>query len=331
MDRVDEGARGGDCARVRLPIIITPDRTALIGTWHTRTGPAGTRSSAVASGGATVPLARASSHPLSTSSTSSHHVCRHSASAQIQSVGVPPSDSMPYSQGHSLDSVMEMVATAAGTTVSDVVGMIGTVAGPSVQNAAMKVQWYRPTSRSSSEPCHLLLLVAPTGSTRQTCRPSPERVYASLAPNAPSRSATTSQGTRFSSTTPLQSRSPPPDRRSPCAWARKRVFLVGMLGPSWFVALEALHNSGHVLTTRGTGLPGSSALGPKSGVTSGSPRKRGGALAEGLAGGEKQQLQEQQQQQQQSRQQTTHPLLADLGPESVQDLFDASVIQFSVP
>ena len=278
---------------------------------------------------------------VATSSTSSHHVCRHSASAQIQSVGVPPSDLMPYSQGHSLDSVMEMVATAAGTTVSDVVGM------PERAKCSDESAMVPPTSCSSSEPCHLSLLVAPTGSTRQTCRPSPERVYTSLAPNASSRSATTSQGTRFSSTTPLQSRSPMPDRRSPCAhqtrsthrrypnpspcaWARRRVFLAGMLGPSWFAALEALHNSGHVLTIRGTGPPGSSALGPKSGVTSGSPRKRGGALAEGLAGGEKQQLQEQQQQQQ-SRQQTTYPLLADLGPESVQDLFDVSLIQFSIP
>jgi len=89
-----------------------------------------------------------------------------------------------------------------------------------------------------------------------------------------------------------------------------------------------LQNAGYVLTTRGTGLPGSAALGPKTGVTSGTPRKRGGALAEGLAGGEQQQLQ--QQQQQQSRQQTAHPLLADLGAESIQAavqwLFGAGVI-----
>jgi len=81
-----------------------------------------------------VPLARLSSHPLSlplalvTSCPSSLGI-----SAQIQSVGVPASDSMPYSHGHSLDSVMEMAVTAAGTTVLDVVGVIGTVASPSVQ------------------------------------------------------------------------------------------------------------------------------------------------------------------------------------------------------
>ena len=34
-------------------------------------------------------------------------------SAQIQGVGVPVSDSMPYSRSHSLDSVAEMAATAA--------------------------------------------------------------------------------------------------------------------------------------------------------------------------------------------------------------------------
>jgi hypothetical protein len=62
-------------------------------------------------------------------------------SAQMQGVGVPPSDSLPYSHSHSLDSVAEMVATAASATVSNVVGMIGTEAGLSVQTAAMKVQW----------------------------------------------------------------------------------------------------------------------------------------------------------------------------------------------
>jgi hypothetical protein len=63
-------------------------------------------------------------------------------SSQMQGVGVPASDSIPYPHSHSLDSVAEMVATAASATVSNVVGMIGTEAGLSVQNAAMKVQWY---------------------------------------------------------------------------------------------------------------------------------------------------------------------------------------------
>jgi len=88
---------------------------------------------------------------------------------------------MPYSQGHSLDSVMEMVATAAGTAVLNVVGMIGTVASPSVQNAAMEVQWYGPLPSLHPSPCQTFLLIAPTSSTRQTCRPSPKRAYTSLA------------------------------------------------------------------------------------------------------------------------------------------------------
>jgi len=59
-------------------------------------------------------------------------------SAQIQGVRVPASDSMPYSHSHSLGSVAEMVATAAGATDSNIVGMIGTKAGLSVKNAAME-------------------------------------------------------------------------------------------------------------------------------------------------------------------------------------------------
>ena len=62
-------------------------------------------------------------------------------SAQMQGVGIHPSDSLPHGHGHSLDSVAGMVATAASATVSNVVGMIGTEAGLSVQSAAMKVQW----------------------------------------------------------------------------------------------------------------------------------------------------------------------------------------------
>lgn len=63
-------------------------------------------------------------------------------SAQMHGVGVPAGDSQAHLHSHhSLDSVAEMVATAASATVSNVVGMIGTEAGLSVQTAAMKVQW----------------------------------------------------------------------------------------------------------------------------------------------------------------------------------------------
>ena len=115
---------------------------------------------------------------------------------------------MPYSHGHSLDSVMEMVPTAAGTTASDVVGMMGTVASSWVQNAAMKVQWYGPLPSLHPSPCQPFLFIASTSSTRQTCRPFPKRTYTSLASNTSSRSATAPQGTRVPSTIPLQSRSP---------------------------------------------------------------------------------------------------------------------------
>ena len=57
-----------------------------------------------------------------------------------------------------------------------------------------------------------------------------------------------------------------------------------LAGPRWFAALEVLQNAGYVLTTRGTSPPGSAALSPKTGVTSGTPIKRGGTLADGLAG-----------------------------------------------
>ena len=70
------------------------------------------------------------------------------------------------------------------------------------------------------------------------------------------------------------------------------MFLAGTLGSSWFVALEALQNADHVLTTRGTAPPGSAALGPNTGAISGTPTKRGGTIVEGLAGGGQQQLQQ---------------------------------------
>ena len=69
---MDEGARGGGYARVRLPLIIIPDRMALIDVCHTRAGSAGTPISGVTSGGTTVPLSRVSSHPLSLSLAHRH-------------------------------------------------------------------------------------------------------------------------------------------------------------------------------------------------------------------------------------------------------------------
>jgi len=57
------------------------------------------------------------------------------------------------------------------------------------------------------------------------------------------------------------------------------MFLAGKLALSWFVVLEALQNVDYVLTTRDTAPPGSAALGPNSGAPSGTPSKRGGALA----------------------------------------------------
>jgi hypothetical protein len=82
---VNEGARDGDHVRVRLPLT---DRMALTDT-HTRTGPAGTPSSCVASGNAmvplpatvtlAVPLARKASYLLSLPSSASSHLIHHYA------------------------------------------------------------------------------------------------------------------------------------------------------------------------------------------------------------------------------------------------------------
>jgi len=83
-----------------------------------------------------------------------------------------------------------------------------------------------------------------------------------------------------------------------------------VLGSSWFAVLYALRNVHYVLTTRGIAPPGSAALCPNAGATSGTPSKRGGALAEGPAGSGRQQLQRQQ-----SRKQAAPPLLPDLDPE----------------
>jgi hypothetical protein len=66
-------------------------------------------------------------------------------------------------------------------------------------------------------PGHPSLLTASTNSRRRTRCPSPKRKYISSVPSTSSCSATVSQGTRFPSTIPSQSKSPPPDRQSPCA------------------------------------------------------------------------------------------------------------------
>jgi hypothetical protein len=74
-------------------------------------------------------------------------------SAQMMGVGIShASDSAtPSGSNYGLDvgGVAGMVATAASATVSGVVGIIGSGIGLSVQNSAMKLQWYSPhfTSR----------------------------------------------------------------------------------------------------------------------------------------------------------------------------------------
>ena len=55
--------------------------------------------------------------------------------------------------------------------------MIGTEAGLGVQNVVMKVHWYGLLPSPSLNPRHPFLLTAPTSSTRQTHRPSPEHTY----------------------------------------------------------------------------------------------------------------------------------------------------------
>jgi len=50
-------------------------------------------------------------------------------SPQMQGVGLPTSDSMPYLQSCDLDSITEILATVVSAIVSNVVGMIGSEAG----------------------------------------------------------------------------------------------------------------------------------------------------------------------------------------------------------
>ena len=69
------------------------------------------------------------------------------------------------------------------------------------------------------------------------------------------------------------------------------MFLAGTLCPGWFAVPEALQNADYVLAPAG-----SATLGPNTSGTSGTPSKRSGPVAEGLAGGGQQQRQQQQQQ-----------------------------------
>ena len=136
-------------------------------------------------------------------------------SAQMHGVGVHASDSQSHLHSpHSLDSVAEMVATAASATVSNIVGMIGTEAGLSVQTATMKVQWCvspvdaLPTSRQPF-PVTIFFLLASISSTRQMRRLSQKRKYISFAFNASSLSPTASRGLPSLSTTPSWSKNHP--------------------------------------------------------------------------------------------------------------------------
>jgi hypothetical protein len=117
----------------------------------------------------------------------------------MHGVGVPASDSQSHHfSHHSLDSVAEMVATAASATVtvSDIVGMIGTETGLSVQTAAMKVQWcvspidVLPTSRQPFPVTVFFLLASTIRQGRYAAHPggvhiSPWRVMPHFAPRRP--------------------------------------------------------------------------------------------------------------------------------------------------
>jgi hypothetical protein len=156
---VDEGARDGDHTRVRLPSIPHFWHTGLLVTtrfpiriYTCRLCSDGEfmrsvwqRYDAVATDGDTGNTSSARVFTLLISALKRLVTSRPvllGVSAQMHGVGVPASDSQSHLHSHhSLDSVAEMVATAASATVSNVVGMIGTEAGLSVQTATMKVQW----------------------------------------------------------------------------------------------------------------------------------------------------------------------------------------------
>jgi hypothetical protein len=139
----------------------------------------------------------------------------------MHGVGVPASESQSHLHSHhSLDSVAEMVVTAASVTVSNLVGMVGTEAGLSVQTAAMKMQWYvspinvLPTS-CQSVTINVFFLLASISSTKQMRRSSRWRTYISLACNASSHSPTASRG--IPSLSPSRSKSHPRVQLGPCA------------------------------------------------------------------------------------------------------------------
>ena len=230
MARVDEGARDEITQGCVPNVIIIIDRKALIHTPHAsrlcgdaefmgsiwqRYDALATDSDAGSASGARVftPFIATLRHLLTS------RPLLPGVSTQIPGVGVPASDSMAYPHSHSWDSFAGIVTTAASAAVSKVIGMTRTDAGLSVKNAAMKVQlqWSVLFPSPHLAPRHPFLLTASTSSTRKTRRPSLKRTYTSSAYNASSRSVTASQGTRSPFTTASQSRSPSPDRRSPCA------------------------------------------------------------------------------------------------------------------
>ena len=149
MAGLDEGACDGDHARVCLCLIspwhsdLTALKSRLCGDaefmrsiWQRYIASATNSNTGITSGACVFTLFVATLQCLITSRPS-----LLSVSAQMQGVGVPTSDSLLYSHSHSLDSIAEMVVTAASATMSNVMGMVGTEAGLSVQSAAMKVQW----------------------------------------------------------------------------------------------------------------------------------------------------------------------------------------------
>jgi hypothetical protein len=171
---VDEGTRDGDHARVSLPsiplwhtgLLVTTRSSIRINTCRLCSDAEFMRSvwqryDALATDGDTSSASSARVFTLLISALKRLVTSRPvllGVSAQMHGVGVPVSDSQSHLHSHhSLDSVAEMVATAASATVSNVVGMIGTEAGLSVETAAMRVQW-----------CVFPINVLPTG-----CQPFP--------------------------------------------------------------------------------------------------------------------------------------------------------------
>jgi hypothetical protein len=77
-------------------------------------------------------------------------------SAQTMGVGISHTGdgAAPSGSNYGLDvaGVAGMVDTAESATVSRVVGIIGSGIGLSVQNSAMKLQWYSPYSISRGSP-----------------------------------------------------------------------------------------------------------------------------------------------------------------------------------